>query len=110
MSRTLRALNILGAGLCLASALAVLVSNLVAPAYREHYRDALWFVVAYIAFYGVVLYAFTSSKRDRLAEALAVVKALGAYLFIVSFAAVGQTWMAWTPGRYVYQLFDWGPA
>jgi hypothetical protein len=110
MSRTLRVLNLLGAALCLASALAVLVSNLVDPAYRAHYRDALWFVVAYIAFYGVVLYAFASSKRDQLAQALAVVKTLGAYVFIVSFSAVGQTWMAWTPGRYVYHLFDWGPA
>jgi hypothetical protein len=37
------------------------------------------------------------------------VKALGAYLFIGTFMFVGRTWMAATPGRYVYQLFDWGP-
>jgi hypothetical protein len=109
MPKTLRVLNVLGAVLSLASALAVLASNLVDPAYRTHYRDALWLVVAYVAFYAVVLYAFASPTRDRLALALAVVKALGAYLFLAAFPFVGQTWMAATPGRYVYLLFDWGP-
>jgi hypothetical protein len=109
MPKTLRALNVLGAVLSLASALAVLVSNLIDPSYRAHYRDALWLVVAYVAFYGVVLYAFAASNRLGLAQAMGVVKALGAYLFIVAFAGFGQTWMAWTPGRYVYLLFDWGP-
>lgn len=109
MSRTLRLLNLLAAALCLASALAVLGSNLVDPAYRAHYRDALWLVVAYVAFYGVVLWAFAAPGRLGLAQALGVAKALGAYLFLAAFPVVGQTWMARTPGRYVYQLFDWGP-
>jgi len=108
MPRTLRVLNVLGALLALASAFAVLASNLVDPAYRAHYRDALWFVVLYAAFYGWVIYAFASARRVRLAQALAVAKALGAYLFLVAFPVVGQSWMVWSPGRYVYQLFDWG--
>lgn len=109
MPKTLRLLNILAAAVSLASGLAVLYANLFDPAYRVHYRDALWFVFLYVAFYAVVLWAFVTPSRVRLAQALAVVKALGAYLFLFGFPAVGQTWMAWTPGRYVYQLFDWGP-
>ena len=109
LSLALRAFNVLGAVVCLASALAVLASNVVDPAYRAHYRDAWWFVLLYAAFYGLVIYAFASPRRVRLAQALAVVKALGTYVFLLTFPAVGRTWMVWTPGRYVYQLFDWGP-
>jgi len=109
ISLSLRIVNLLTAATSLASALAVLASNLHDPGYRAHYRDALWLVVAYAAFYGVVLYAFASAHRVRLAQALAVAKALGAYLFLAAFPAVGLSWMVWTPGRYVYQLFDWGP-
>ena len=106
---SLRILNLVTAATAIASALAVLVSTLGDPGYRAHYRDAPWFVVAYATFYGVVVYAFASARRRRLAQALALVKALAAYAFIVAFPAVGQSWMVWTPGRYVYQLFDWGP-
>jgi lysylphosphatidylglycerol synthetase-like protein (DUF2156 family) len=55
-----------------------------------------------------VLYTFAWSGRRRTAQALAVVKAIGAYGFLAAFPAVGRSWMVWTPGRYVYQLFDWG--
>ena len=109
LSLVLRIINVATAVPALASALAVLASHAVDPAYRTHYRDALWFVVLYAAFYAWVVYAFVSSRRVRLAQALAVLRALGAYLFLVAFPAVGQSWMVWTPGRYVYQLFDWGP-
>ena len=109
MPRTLRVLNLLGAITCLVSALAVLGSSVLQPAYREHYQDALWLVVAHAGFYAAVGYAFATSRRDRLARRLAIAKAAGAVVFLVSFPLVGQTWMARTPGRYVYQLFDWGP-
>jgi hypothetical protein len=109
MPRTLRLTNLVTAAICLASGLAVLASTAVDPGYRAHYRDAWWIVLAYVAFYAWVLWAFASSARDRLARRLAVVKAAGAYLFLALFPALGQTWMVWTPGRYVYQLFDWGP-
>jgi hypothetical protein len=108
LSLSLRILNASGAAVCLASALAVLGGNLTDPGYREHYRDAIWYVLAYAAFYAWVLYTFAWSGQVRMAQALAVLKALGAYAFLVTFPAAGRTWMAWTPGRYVYQLFDWG--
>ena len=109
LSLALRIINVSTAAPALASALAVLASHLLDPAYRTHYRDAVWFVLLYAGFYAWVIYAFVSSRRVRLAQALAVARAVGAYLFLVAFGAVGQSWMVWTPGRYVYQLFDWGP-
>ena len=110
LSLAFRIANAFGATVCLASALAVLGGNLADPGYRAHYRDALWFVLAYAAFYGWVLYTFAWSGRVRIAQALGVVKALGAFAFLTAFPAVGRSWMVWTPGRYVYQLFDWGTA
>src|SRR5262245_37265637 len=133
MPRTLRALNVLTALFALASALAVLVSNLVDPNYRAAYRDPLWLVLAYLAFYVVVVRAFVRSSAA--APWLAVTKALGAYLFLGTcaalpwfalgttatvegagaylylgaFSALTREWTLRTPGRYVYQLFDWGP-
>lgn len=106
--RTLRIVNVVTASVALASSLAVLGSWIVDPSYREHYRDAPWFVTAYAAFYVWVVYAFATA-RLRLAQALTVARTLAAYVFLATFAAVGLTWMVWTPGRYVYQLFDWGP-
>ena len=104
MPRTLRALNVVAALFPLASGVAVLASNLFVPGYP--YRDSLAFVVAYCAFYGFVAWAF--GRGAALAPRLALVKTAGAYLFLVLFPQVGQQWMAATPGRYVYQLFDWG--
>jgi len=106
--RTLRIINLAGAATCLTSALAVLASNVLQKGYREHYGDALWLVAAYAAFYAAVLYAFASPARDPLARRLAIAKLLGTVAFLAAFPFAGQTWMARTPGRYVYQLFDWG--
>jgi hypothetical protein len=133
MPRTLRVLNVGTAVATLLSAIAVAVSDVVDPAYRAHYGDALWFVVVYAAFYGTVAWAFV--RRSAAAPWLAVAKAAGAYLFLVAcvvapwaqvpedgltkglgaylflalFTDASRAWMALTPGRYVYQLFDWGP-
>jgi len=96
------------AAVCLASALAVLGSTLADSGYRAHYQDAVWLVLAYAAFYAWVLYTFAWSGRIRVAQALAVAKALGAYAFLATFHPIGPLWIARTPGRYVYQLFDWG--
>jgi hypothetical protein len=106
MRRTLRWTNILVSGAALASGLAVLASNLLDPGYRAHYRDSLLLVVAYLAFYGVVLLAF--ARDDRRTAHLAVAKALGAYLLLATFVVLGPLWMARSPGRYLYLLFDWG--
>jgi hypothetical protein len=106
MRRVLRWTNVFVAGVALASGLAVFASNLLDAGYRAHYRDSLPLVVAYVAFYGVVWLAF--ARDDRRAPHLAVAKAIGAYLFLATFVAVGPLWMARTPGRYVYLFFDWG--
>ena len=105
MPRTLRAFNIVGALFPLASGLAVLGANLLDPTYP--YQDSLGLVLGYCAFYVFVVHAFW--RATPAARPLAVVKALGAYALLFTFPQFGQSWMEATPGRYVYQLFDWGP-
>jgi hypothetical protein len=106
MRLVMRFANVAAGLLPLASGLAVLVSALTDPGYRAHYGDPLWLVALYVAFYAwtVVLFA---RGRGPLAR-LAVAKTLGAYAFILTFGLVGDLWMSRTPGRYVYELFDWG--
>src|SRR5262249_35820847 len=106
MRRVLRWTNVGISGAALASGLAVLGSNLFDAGYREHYRDSLLLVVAYVAFYAYVLLAF--ARDDRRTAHLAVAKALGAYLFLAIFTTYGPLWMDRTPGRYLYQVFNWG--
>jgi hypothetical protein len=106
MRRVLRWTNVCISGAALASGLAVLGSTLLDAGYRAHYRDSLLLVVAYLVFYGVALIAF--ARDDRRTAHLAVAKAMGAYLFLATFVVVGPLWMARTPGRYLYMLFDWG--
>jgi hypothetical protein len=104
--RALRILNVLIALATLASALAVLASDLLVPGYREHYRDAPWFVALYAAVQVVMLVEF--ARDGRLVPWLAVAKAVAAYLFLLNFLALWPYWRTWTPARYVYQLFEWG--
>ena len=102
----LRLVNLLVALVTLASALAVLASDLRVPGYREHYRDALWFVALYAAVQGVMLVGF--ARDGRLVPWLALSKAAAAYLFLAGFTHLWPYWRVWTPARYVYQLFEWG--
>jgi len=102
----LRLVNLLVAVVTLASALAVLASDLRVPGYREHYRDALWFVMLYAAVQGVMLVGF--ARDGRLVPWLALSKAAAAYLFLAGFTHLWPYWREWTPARYVYQLFEWG--
>jgi len=102
----LRIVNVLVALATLASALAVLVSDLWVPGYREHYRDALWFVALYATVQGVMLVAF--ARDGWLVPWLALAKAAAAYLFLAGFTHLWPYWRMWTPARYVYQLFEWG--
>jgi hypothetical protein len=105
---TLRWVCALAALVSLASALAVLASDLAVPGYREHYRDALWFVTAYAA---VQLFMAIEFARDgRFLIWLAVARAAAAWAFLAFFVQLWPAWRWWTPGRYVYQLFDWGDA
>ncbi len=102
----LRWLNVAIALVTLASALAVLGSDLFVPGYREHYRDAVWVVALYAAVQVAMVVGFA---RDGAAVPwLALAKTLAAYLFLVSLVALWPTWRTWTPARYVYQVFEWG--
>src|SRR5438445_10281282 len=106
MRRALRWLNVAIAVVTLTSGLAVLGSDLLVTGYRDLHRDALWFVVAYCAVQALMVVEF--ARDGRLVPWLAVAKSLAALLFFASFFTSGLYWMAWTPGRYVYQLFAWG--
>jgi hypothetical protein len=103
---TLRWLCALAALASLASALAVLISDLFLPGYREHYRDALWVVTAYVAVQLVMVAEFV--RDGRFVPWLAAVRAAAAWAFLALFVQLWPQWRWWTPGRYVYQLFDWG--
>jgi hypothetical protein len=107
MRRWQRWANVFVSLVTVASAVAVLVSDLVVPGYQEHYGDALPFVLGYTALQGWFLAAFL--RGDRWMPWAAVAKAVGAWLFLATFTAIGPAWMAVTPSRYVYQVFDWGP-
>jgi len=106
MRRALRWLNVAIALVTLASGFAVLGSDVWVAGYRELHRDALWFVVAYCAVQMLMVVEF--ARDGRLVPWLALSKVLAALLFFASFLTSGLYWMAWTPGRYVYQLFGWG--
>jgi hypothetical protein len=102
----LRLLNVAIALVTLASALAVLWSDLFVPGYRVHYRDALWFVTLYAVIQVVMLVEF--ARDGRWVPWLAAAKMVAAYLFLANFTVLWPYWRTWTPARYVYQLFDWG--
>lgn len=108
MHRTLRWVNVFVSLITLASALAVLGNDLLVPGYREHHGDALIFVLGYTAIQTWLLWVFV--RGNRWMPWAAVAKALAAYAFLLTFAVIGPAWMAVTPARYVYLLFDWGPS
>lgn len=107
MRRVLLYLNLGAGAVCLASGAACLGSWLTDPGYRTHYGDPLWLLLAYVGFYAWVLRSMW--RDDAWTTRLALVKTVGAYVFLAAFPAVGPAWMARTPGRYVYELFRWGP-
>jgi len=106
LRRALRTVNVLIAVVTLASALAVLTSDLRVPGYREHYRDAVWFVGLYAAVQVVMLVEF--ARDGAFVPWLAVAKTAAAYLFFLGFTGLWPYWRTWTPARYIYQLVDWG--
>jgi hypothetical protein len=101
----LRIVNVMVALVTLASAVAVLASDLLVDGYRAHYRDAVWFVAAYAAVQALVLIEF--ARDGRLVPWLAVAKAVAAWGFLANFLSLWPYWRFWTPARYVYQLFEW---
>ena len=106
MRRALRFVNVGVALVTLASALAVLFSDVRDPGYRAYYRDAIWFVTAYCAVQLVMLVEF--ARDGRLVPWLALVKAVAAWLFLANIFVLWPYWKTWTPARYVYQVFQWG--
>jgi len=105
MRRALLVLNALGTALTLLSALAVLGSLLLVPAYRLEHQDSLLFVLGYVAVQAWFLWAFV---RDTPAVPwIAVAKALAGLFLVATFKTIGPDWIHVTPARYVYQLFDW---
>src|SRR4029453_2072470 len=107
MRRAIVWLNALGTAVTLLSALAVLVSWLVDPAYRLYFGDSLLFVIGYAALQAWFLWSFLRDTPS--VPMVAVMRALAGWVFIALFVSVGPLWMRLTPARYVYQLFDWGP-
>ena len=107
MRRAILWLSALATALSLLSALAVAGSWTFDPAYRLHFGDSIWLVLGYIILQAWILRAFVLDTPA--APWAAVARAIAGALFIVLFASIGPLWMRVTPGRYVYQLFDWGP-
>jgi hypothetical protein len=108
MRRAIRWVNALGLLVTLASALAVLGSWAVEPGYRRHYGDQPLFVLAYVALHAWYLRAYLLDTPTL--PAIALVRAVVALLFLATFTRIGPAWMVVTPARYVYLLFEWGPA
>jgi hypothetical protein len=107
MRAAVRYWNVVVAGLCALSAGLVLGTNAFDGEYRARSQDNLPFVLAYAGLHIWMIIAFL---RDTAAVPwVAVGKAVAAYLFLLTFVPAGPLWMAWSPARYVYQLFDWGP-
>src|SRR5262249_38790730 len=107
MRRTILVLCALASALSLLSALAVLLSWLLDPAYRLYYGDSLLFVVGYAALQAWMTWSFV---RDTPAVPwIALARAVAGLIFLALFVSVGPQWMRASPARYVYQLFDWGP-
>jgi hypothetical protein len=104
--RVLRIVNVLVALATMASALAVLSSDLTVAGYREHYRDALWFVALYAAVQAMMVVEF--ARDGPFVPWLALAKAAAAWFFLLNFLTLWPYWRTWTPARYVYQLFEWG--
>jgi hypothetical protein len=107
MRRAVLWLNAFGTAVTLFSAVAVLVSWGIDPAYRMHFGDSIAFVTGYVA---LQVWCLWSYVRDTSAVPwIAIGRALAGWVFIALFVSIGPLWMRVTPARYVYQLFDWGP-
>lgn len=69
------------------------------------------FLLTFTAYAVVQLAMIGALARDgQLVPWLALPKTASAWAFLLTCTVVGRYWIAWTPGRYVYQLFDLDPA
>ena len=69
--------------------------------------DNLPFVAGYAVVQAGVMWACVRNTWH--VPWIGIGKAVATYLFLATFVPAGPLWRAWSPGRYVYQLFDWGP-
>ncbi len=105
MRGAFRAVNVATAVVALASALGVLGSDLLEARYAEAHGDAPWFVALYAVLQAFI--AITFARDGALVPWLAIARALGGCAFVALLDRVGPMWMAVSPSRYVYQVFDW---
>ena len=104
MHRTLRFLNAAVAAVTLASGVAVLSQDVLVPGYRAFHRDALWFVAGYCAVQAFMLLQLV--RNGPWIPWLVAARTAVAYIFLLNLASLWPQWRYWTPGRYVYELFD----
>jgi hypothetical protein len=104
VQRILRPLNVIATLVTLASGLAVLAQDLLVPGYREFHRDWVAFVAAYCGFQTLLLHQLL--RRGPWLPWLIAARAATAYAFLLNLTSLWPQWRYWTPGRYVYQLFD----
>jgi hypothetical protein len=104
VQRILRQLNVVATAVTLASGLAVLVQDLLVPGYRGYNRDWVPFVAAYCAFLAFTLQQLL--RQGPWLPWLIGARAVAAYAFLLNLTSLWPQWRYWTPGRYVYQLFD----
>jgi hypothetical protein len=96
--------NALATAATLASGVAVLAQDLFVPGYRAYHRDLVWFVAAYCAVHALMLAEFL--RDGPWIPWLVSARAAVAYVFLLNLESLWPQWRYWTPGRYVYQLFD----
>src|SRR5262249_37627060 len=107
MRRAILWLNALGTAVTLPSELAGPGPWLLDPTCRLYFAHSPPFVAGYAVLQAWFLWSYV---RDTPSVGLvAVLRAVAGWILIALFVSVGPLWMRITPGRYVYQLFDWGP-
>src|SRR6185503_7414957 len=74
------------------------------PGYRAYNRDWVPFVAAYCAFQAFALEQLL--RQGPWLPWLIGARAIAAYAFLLNLTSLWPQWRYWTPGRYVYQLFD----
>ena len=104
VSFALRVLNIVATLFTLGSGLGVLAQDLLVDGYREYHRDWVAFVAVYC---GVQAYTLEQIiRRGWALPWLIAARAVVAYGFLLNLTTLWPQWRYWTPGRYVYELFD----
>jgi hypothetical protein len=132
MPRGLRWTHVVVHAVTLASALAVLVSDLADPGYAAFYGDVLPFVALYVGVQAWAMWVFARARPVAplvtVAKAALALALLGSFVadgyaqgnpagaaperlaFVNGFDGAAAAWIRLSPARYVYLAFDWGQA